>query len=119
MPPRVCAFWRLLRHDAAHIAALRTALDALPEKLPQRQQSRPKRQSLWWKWTMPFCKLNAGQVIAVELDSPKDADLTAHLRVPAWLQAAGADLLTIADCPIARARMDSSLVACRVHRNWA
>ena len=24
--------------------------------------------------------------------------------------------MTIADCPIARARMDSSLVACRVHR---
>ena len=32
------------------------------------------------------------------------------------MQAAGADLLTIADCPIARARMDSSLVASRVHR---
>ena len=32
------------------------------------------------------------------------------------MQTAGADLLTIADCPIARARMDSSLVACRVHR---
>ncbi len=32
------------------------------------------------------------------------------------MQAAGADLLTIADCPIAQARMDSSLVACRVHR---
>ncbi len=32
------------------------------------------------------------------------------------MQAAGADLLTIADCPIAQARMDSSLVASRVHR---
>lgn len=32
------------------------------------------------------------------------------------MQTAGADLLTVADCPIARARMDSSLVACRVHR---
>ena len=62
-------------------------------------------------------KLNAGQkVIAVELDSPKDADLTAYLEGARRLQAAGADLLTIADCPIARARMDSSLVACRVHR---
>ena len=62
-------------------------------------------------------KLRAGQrVIAVELDSPKDADLTAYLEGAHRLQAAGADLLTIADCPIARARMDSSLVACRVHR---
>ena len=52
----------------------------------------------------------------MELDSPKDADLTAYLEGARRLQAAGADLLTIADCPIARARMDSSLVACRVHR---
>ncbi len=62
-------------------------------------------------------KLNAGEkVIAIELDSPKDVDLTAYLEGARRLQAAGADLLTIADCPIARARMDSSLVACRVHR---
>ena len=42
--------------------------------------------------------------------------MTAYLEGARRLQAAGADLLTIADCPIARARMDSSLVACRVHR---
>ena len=56
------------------------------------------------------------KVIAVELDSPKDADLTAYLEGARRLQAAGTDLMTVADCPIARARMDSSLVACRVHR---
>ena len=64
-----------------------------------------------------LCKLNAGEkVIAIELDSPRNADLTAYLEGARKLQAAGADLLTIADCPIAQARMDSSLVACRVHR---
>mgnify|MGYP002544102269 CR=1 FL=1 len=62
-------------------------------------------------------KLNAGKkVIAIELDSPRNADLTGYLEGAKKLQAAGADLLTIADCPIAQARMDSSLVACRVHR---
>ena len=62
-------------------------------------------------------KLNAGEkVIAIELDSPRNADLTDYLEGAKKLQAAGADLLTIADCPIAQARMDSSLVACRVHR---
>ena len=62
-------------------------------------------------------KLRSGKkVIAVELDSPKDADLTAYLEGARRLQAAGTDLMTVADCPIARARMDSSLVACRVHR---
>ena len=32
------------------------------------------------------------------------------------LRDAGVDVLTIADCPIARARMDSSLLACKVRR---
>ena len=32
------------------------------------------------------------------------------------LQRAGVDILTIADCPIARARMDSSLLACKGRR---
>ena len=103
----------------AHIAALRTALDALPEQLPVAAAApvpaaaKPKVET-----DDAFLrKLNAGQkVIAIELDSPKDADLTGYLEGARRLQAAGADLLTIADCPIARARMDSSLVACRVHR---
>lgn len=109
-----------------HIAALRTALDALPEALPAAPAAKPAAPA-----AKPAAaakpavetddaflrKLRTGQrVIAVELDSPKDSDLTAYLEGARRLQAAGADLLTIADCPIARARMDSSLVACRVHR---
>ncbi len=103
----------------AHIAALRGALDALPEHLsaipaaPVSTAAKPEVE----KDDVFLRKLNAGKkVIAIELDSPKDADLTGYLEGARRLQAAGADLLTIADCPIARARMDSSLVACRVHR---
>ena len=102
-----------------HIAALRTALDALPETLPAAPAAKPAEAAKpVVEMDDAFLrKLRAGQrVIAVELDSPKDADLTAYLEGAHRLQAAGADLLTIADCPIARARMDSSLVACRVHR---
>ena len=102
-----------------HIAALRTALDALPEALPAAPAAKPAAAAKSAVETDDafLRKLHAGQrVIAVELDSPKDADLTAYLEGARRLQAAGADLLTIADCPIARARMDSSLVACRVHR---
>ena len=103
----------------AHIAALRAALDALPETLPAAPAAavstaaKPEVE----KDDAFLRKLNAGKkVIAIELDSPTEADLTGYLDGARRLQAAGADLLTIADCPIARARMDSSLVACRVHR---
>ena len=102
-----------------HIAALRTALDALPETLPAATAAKPAVAAKPVVETDDafLRKLRAGQrVIAVELDSPKDADMTAYLEGARRLQAASADLLTIADCPIARARMDSSLVACRVHR---
>jgi len=103
----------------AHIAALRAALDALPETAaPARTKefSTPEAKPVENEDAF-LCKLNAGEkVIAIELDSPRNADLTAYLEGARKLQAAGADLLTIADCPIAQARMDSSLVACRVHR---
>ena len=102
-----------------HIAALRTALDALPETLPAAPAAKPAAAAKPAVETDDafLRKLRAGQrVIAVELDSPKDADMTAYLEGARRLQAASADLLTVADCPIARARMDSSLVACRVHR---
>ena len=103
----------------AHIAALRAALDALPEmETPARTKefSTPETKPVENEDAF-LRKLNAGEkVIAIELDSPRNADLTAYLEGARKLQAAGADLLTIADCPIAQARMDSSLVACRVHR---
>ncbi|MGN0708464.1 MAG: bifunctional homocysteine S-methyltransferase/methylenetetrahydrofolate reductase [Faecalibacterium sp.] len=117
--PAVCILGGCCGTTPAHIAALRAELDALPvqrptaptEQLFTAAQPKVETEDAFLR------KLNAGQkVIAVELDSPKDADLTAYLEGARRLQTAGADLLTIADCPIARARMDSSLVACRVHR---
>ena len=103
----------------AHIAALRAELDSLPvveKTAPAEEFSTAKKQAVENEDAF-LRKLNAGEkVIAIELDSPRNADLTGYLEGAKKLQAAGADLLTIADCPIAQARMDSSLVACRVHR---
>ena len=103
----------------AHIAALRAELDSLPvveKTTPAEEFSTAKEQTVENEDAF-LRKLNAGEkVIAIELDSPRNADLTGYLEGAKKLQAAGADLLTIADCPIAQARMDSSLVACRVHR---
>ena len=62
-------------------------------------------------------KLAEGKkVIAVELDSPKDADLTGYMDGARRLQRAGVDAVTIADCPIARARVDAALTACKLRR---
>ena len=103
----------------AHIAALRAELDSLPvveKTAPAEEFSTVKEQTVENEDAF-LRKLNAGEkVIAIELDSPRNADLTGYLEGAKKLQAAGADLLTIADCPIAQARMDSSLVACRVHQ---
>ncbi len=53
---------------------------------------------------------------AVELDPPENADIEKFLSGAKELAAAGASVITIADCPIARARMDASLLACKLER---
>ena len=60
-------------------------------------------------------KLELGQkAIAVELDSPIDTNVNKFMENTKKLKLAGADIVTIADNPIARARMDSCLLACKV-----
>lgn len=62
-------------------------------------------------------KMNKGKkIIAVELDPPLDTEITAFMEGAKKLQLAGVDAVTIADCPIARARVDSSLLACKLKR---
>lgn len=62
-------------------------------------------------------KLEAGRhVVAVELDPPVDDDNEGFLNGVQALRDAGADAVTIADCPIGRPRADSSLLACKVKR---
>lgn len=60
-------------------------------------------------------KLSEGKrVIAVELDPPYDANDGRILECANVLRAAGADMLTFADSPMARARMDSVLTGVKV-----
>lgn len=62
-------------------------------------------------------KLDGGQrVVAVELDPPVDDDVSFFLEGVERLRNAGADVVTIADCPIGRPRADSSLLACKLKR---
>lgn len=62
-------------------------------------------------------KLKKGQkLIAVELDPPSNCDIDKFMNNALTLHDAGVDTITIADCPIARARVDSSLLAAKVKR---
>ena len=62
-------------------------------------------------------KLERGKkVFAVELDPPANSDIRAFMDGACALRDAGADAITIADCPISRARADSSMLASKLHR---
>ncbi|MCR0382994.1 bifunctional homocysteine S-methyltransferase/methylenetetrahydrofolate reductase [[Clostridium] innocuum] len=56
------------------------------------------------------------QIIAVEFDPPANCEIERFMNNAEFLKEAGVDAETIADCPIARARVDSSLMACKLHR---
>ena len=58
----------------------------------------------------------ARKAVAVELDSPENADMQRFMDGARELQSKDVDIITIADCPVARARLDSSLAACKLHR---
>ena len=62
-------------------------------------------------------KLEAGKkVVAVEVDPPVNDDGAFFLEAAARLKALGADAVTIADCPVARVRADSSILAAKLRR---
>lgn len=62
-------------------------------------------------------KLNRGEKLyIVELDPPFDTDISKVMNGAAVLKDAGADLLTLADSPMARTRMDAGKLAAKVQR---
>ena len=98
-----------------HIGLIRKALPGTTEsrsrKATASDETTDNVVSHFWE------KLKSGgKPIAVELDPPEIASMTRFMAGAGRLRDAGVDILTIADCPIARARMDSSLLACKVRR---
>ena len=62
-------------------------------------------------------KLNKGEfVIAVELNPPFSTDLDKVLEGAGELKDRGVDILTVADSPMARSRIDSGMVAAKIKR---
>ena len=56
--------------------------------------------------------------ILVEFDPPRQTDLSAFLPGARELCAAGADVITIADCPVGRVNIDASMMAAKLKREY-
>lgn len=100
----------------AHIAQAARALESAPAQAAPSVTAETRERRTPGANTLAE-KLNSGRrVIAVELDPPVDDNITPFLDGVRVLRDAGADAITIADCPIGRPRADSSLLACKIHR---
>ena len=100
-----------------HIRQVARFLVAGTSSVPRPGRTREKVSSGTAKKSAFWEKLQSGEkVIAVELDPPMDADLTKFVQGAYDLKESGADVITIADCPVGRVRMDSSLLACKLER---
>ena len=100
-----------------HIAATRDALELpAPVRIELRGESVPhpgtQREDPFWT---ALCDPDQ-RPFAVELDPPEGADVTRFMAGARELRDAGVEVITVADCPVARARIDSSLMACKLKR---
>lgn len=99
-----------------HIAKTRRLLDqksgvSISISAPRQAFPIEKAENRLWG------KIESGKkVFAVELDPPSNSDIRAFMDGARALRDAGADAITIADCPISRARADSSMLASKLKR---
>ncbi len=101
-------------HIARAAQALEGASRESPALLPA--QPRPRREPVPGRNRLRE-KLEAGRrVIAVELDPPADDQAEAFMEGVRALRDAGADAVTVADCPVGRPRADSCLLSCKIRR---
>ena len=84
--------------------------------LPLKSEESPKESARICQSRIAQKLARGEKVILVELDPPRDSGIDSFLSGAKKLSLAGADAVTIADCPIGRARMDSSLLACKIKR---
>ena len=99
-----------IRELSALLKGRETPASALSVRVSERREKNPEKNSIREK-------LDSGKrVIAVELDPPANDDVRGFLDGVRVLREAGADAVTIADCPVGRPRADSSLLACKIRR---
>ena len=109
-PAHIAALVQAIRREKPVAAQAPAAPSPAPAPAPRAAQSPLAPNPLW-------DKLEAGKrVVVVELDPPAQGSAQPFMEAAARLQAAGADGITVADCPIGRPRADSSLLSCKLKR---
>ncbi len=101
-------------HIASAARAIRVPPPALadyPARRRERGSAARQRDPFWDALCDP-----ERRPFAVELDPPEGAEVSDFMAGARTLRDGGADMITVADCPIARARMDSSLMVCKIKR---
>lgn len=97
-------------------------IKAISEKLEDYSIARgPRKKSKEQRLENPYAenlfrnKLENGKKpIAVEYDPPQDLNMNKYIENVKKLDKAGADAITIADCPVARIRVDASFTAYKI-----
>lgn len=98
------------RHIALGLEAVRRIEHPRPAQaqvFAVRQTDLPERSSR---------SVSGRKLVAVELDPPQNSDCGFMLDAAATLRSAGADIITVADSPLSRARADSVMTAARIQR---
>ena len=100
----------------AHIKALCDALAAQGNIILEEDEEAPPQVAELPKSPFYEALKSGAKPIAVELDPPETGSADKFMAGARELMAAGVNAITIADNPIARARMDAAMLAGRVHR---
>lgn len=99
------------------LAAARIAREGGPKSAPAAPAAPARETPAAAAQSAFYQKLAAGKrVFAVELDSPAGGDARKFMENARYLCQAGADAITIADCPVARVRSDSCMLAAKLRR---
>lgn len=100
-----------------HIKLISDSITDFRKKIPVSVTTTEKEESHVKAENSFYDKLIAKErMIAVELDPPFDADISKIMTGSAVLKEAGADLITIADSPLGRSRVDSIIMAAKIRR---
>lgn len=100
-------------HELALALHLRSSQKQSAPKsaLSRLESKRAIPESKFWE------KMQSGKlVVAAELDPPSDDDVERFMRYAQQLERSGVDAITLADCPVARVHIDSSLMAVKIKR---